>query len=417
MQLKTILNRVHKHKSFVYGASRLVETGDKPILEVEIRPRVGNCGVCSGCGRPRPGYDRLPLRRFEFVPLWGMKTFLLYAPRRVSCPDCGIKVEQMPWAAGKSPLTVAYAWFLAGWARRLSWKEVATVFHTSWDNVFNAVEMAVAWGRAHRDLSHIQSIGVDEIAWQRGHHYLTLVYPIDSSCKRLLWIGKDRRVKTLLRFFRWFGKERSQCLRFVCSDMWQPYLKVIAKKAGQAIHVLDRFHIMAHMSKAIDEIRAQEAHELKAQGEEPVLTKTRWLLLKRPDHLSEKQTSRLAELLRHNLKTVRGYLLKEEFQRFWDCPSVESARGFLDEWCTRALRSKLGPMKRVAKMLRHHRDRILNGFRAKGRFSSSVVEGFNTKAKLTTRKAFGFRTSYALEIALYHALGNLPEPSVTHRFF
>ncbi|WP_419593163.1 ISL3 family transposase, partial [Thiolapillus sp.] len=193
------------------------------------------------------------------------------APRRVECPSCGIRVEQMPWAMGKRPLTRAYGWFLASWARRLSWKETAEVFRTSWESVFRSVEMAVEWGRAHQDLSGMQAIGIDEIAWKKGHKYLTLVYQIDAHCKRLLWIGKERKTKTLLRFFRWFGAERSQQLRYICSDMWKPYLKVIAKKAGQAVHVLDRFHIMAHFSKALDEVRAGEVKELKAKGYEPVL--------------------------------------------------------------------------------------------------------------------------------------------------
>lgn len=118
-----------------------------------------------------------------------------------------------------------------------------------------------------------------------------MVYQIDEHAKRLLWISKDRQVKTLLRCFRSFGPERSRALCFICSDMWKPYLKVIAKKAGQALHVLDRFDIMSHMSKAIDEVRAQEAKTLQARGYEPVLTKTRWLLLKRPENLSEKQES------------------------------------------------------------------------------------------------------------------------------
>jgi transposase len=417
MQIKTILNRVQKFKSFVYGSVRWIETGPVPALEVDVLPRANSRGVCSGCGRYRPGYDRLPLRHFEFVPLWGMKVFLVYAPRRVACPDCGVKVERMPWAIGKSPLTEAYAWFLAAWAKKLAWQSVAEAFHTSWDTVFNAVEMAVGWGRAHIDLSGVLSIGIDEIAWQEGHRYVTLVYQIDNHCKRLLWIGKKRTVKTLLSFFRWFGKDRSQSLRFVCSDMWKPYLKVVAKKAGHTLHVLDRFHIMAHLSKAIDEVRAQEVRELKTQGEEPVLTKTRWLLLKRPGNLSEKQTSRLSDLLKHNLKTVRSYLLKEEFQRFWGYRSPAWARCFLDEWCARVMRSQLEPMKRVAKMLRNHRELILNWFRAQGQLSSGVVEGFNTKAKLTTRKAFGFRTYHSLEIALYHTLGALPEPQFTHKFF
>ena len=259
----------------------------------------------------------LPARRFEFVPLWGIAVFLVYAMRRVACPRCGVKVETVPWAAGKHQLTDTYAWFLARWAGRLSWKEVAEVFQTSWEKVFRSVDMAVEWGRAHQELSGVRAIGIDEVAWQRGPRFLTLVYQIDAGCRRLLWVGQERRVKTLLGFFRWFGPARSAQLRFICSDMWRPYLTVIAKKAAGAIHVLDRFHIMAKMSKALDEVRAQESKALVAKGYEPVLKHTRWLLLKRPENLSEKQEPKLAELLQYNLRSVRAYLLKEDFQFFW----------------------------------------------------------------------------------------------------
>ena len=186
MQLKTILNRVLHHSAFVYVAERLVDTCAGPVVEVQLRARANSRPRCRCCERPGPGYDTLAQRRFEFVPLWGIKVFFLYAPRRVNCVRCGVHVEALPWAVGKHRLTTAYAWFLARWAKRLSWKEVAEVFQTSWDNVFHAVEMAVNWGRAHQDLSAITAIGVDEVQWQRGHRYLTLVYQIDTHCKRLL---------------------------------------------------------------------------------------------------------------------------------------------------------------------------------------------------------------------------------------
>ena len=327
-----------------------------------------------------------------------------------------MRVETVPWAEGKHHLTTTYAWFLARWAKRLSWTEVAEAFRTTWEHVFHSVEMAVTWGRDHCDLTGITAIGIDEIQWQRGHKYLTLVYQLDAGRKRLLWLGPDRKVKTLLRFFRWLDKDRAAALRFICSDMWTPYLRVVAKKAGHALHILDRFHIMSHMSKAIDEVRAKEARDLKAHGYAPVLKHTRWLLLKRPEHLTEKQEPRLAELLRYNLRSVRSYLLREDFQFFWTYVSPTWAGRFLDRWCTRTLRSQIEPMKKVARMLRSHRELLLNWFRAKGTISNGTVEGFNNKAKLTTRRAFGFRTYRAVEIALYHTLGALPEPETTHRF-
>ena len=416
MQIKTILNRLEKHQSFVYGEVRLHEERGRLTLDVELRARANGRPKCSGCAHPRPGYDTLAPRRFEFVPLWGIAVYFVYAMRRVECPTCGVVVEAVPWGNGKHSATTTYAWFLARWAKRMSWSEVAEAFQTSWDRVFGAVEMAVHWGLEHRDLDGVRSIGIDEVLWRKGYGFLTVVYQIDQGLRRLLWVGEDRTTKTLLRFFRWFGPERSTQLRFICSDMWKPYLMVIAHKASGAIHVLDRFHIMAHMSKAIDEVRAKEAKRLKAAGYEPVLTGTRFCLLKRPENLTERQEIKLAELLRYNLGAVRAYLLKEDFQFFWDYVSPAWAGKFLDRWCTRALRSRLDPMKRVARMLRNHRELILNWFRARGQISAGAVEGLNNKLKVTTRKAYGFRTFKALEIALYHTLGHLPEPQSTHRF-
>ena len=124
------------------GAVRFADARQR--LEVAVRERANSRPICSGCGRPGPGYDRLPERRYEFVPLWALAVFLVYAPRRVDCPRCGVKVERVPWAEGKSQLTTSYRWFLASWAKLLPWQQVANVFHTSWQSVYRSVEMAVA---------------------------------------------------------------------------------------------------------------------------------------------------------------------------------------------------------------------------------------------------------------------------------
>ena len=416
MQLKTILNRVERYKSFVYGEPRWVDDTLRLAIEVPIEPRSNGRPICSGCQKPRPGYDRLTPRRFEFVPLWQIAVVFVYALRRVDCPSCGVVVEQVPWATGKSHLTKTYRWFLADWARRLSWKEVATVFHTTWEHVRDSVRHAVTWGLVHRDLADVEAIGVDEIQWQRGHHYLTLVYQIDAGCRRLLWIGRERTEESLRRGLELLGESFCSGLRFVCSDLWRPYLTVLAEQAGAAIHVLDRFHIMKQLNKASDEVRAAEARRLKQDGYEPVLKHSRWCLLKRPENLTDKQTVKLAEVLRYNLQSVRAHLHREDFQRFWEYQSPAWAGKFLDEWCTRVMRSRLEPMKRVARSLRTHRSLLLNWFRAKGTISAGIVEGLNNKAKLTMRKSYGFREYETIELALYHQLGNLPQPEFTHRF-
>jgi transposase len=416
MQLQTIMNHVTNYKPFVFGEAHWEKKADRSVLRVQMKARANGQPRCSGCQRRRPGYDRLRERTWDFVPLWQIAVLLVYAPRRVDCPQCGVVVEQLPWSDGKSRQTREYRLFLARWARRLSWQEVANIFHSSWDSVYRAVQYVVSYGLVHRDETGVEAIGVDEIQYQRGHKYLTLVYQIDAGRRRLLWIAQDRTTQALERFFDTLGQQVLPTLKFVCSDMWRPYLDVIAQRAGKAVHVLDRYHIMARMNKAIDKVRAGEARRMKADGYEPVLKHSRWCLMKRPAHLTSKQVVKLRELMQYNLATMRAYLQREEFQRFWMYRSAAWAGKFLDDWITRTLRSRLDPMKTVARSLRAHRELLLNWFRAKGEISAGIVEGFNNKAKLTMRKSYGFRSDRAIETALYHSLGDLPEPKSTHEF-
>jgi|GEM_PF-1746357 len=185
MQLKTVLNRVHKVNGFVYGKAEFA--GER--IEVEVHPRKGSGPICSGCGERGPGYDVLERRAWEFVPLWAISVVLLYAMRRVDCKRCGVKVEQVPWGDGKRHVTRAYAVFLSQWARRLSWKEVSEIFQTSWQTVYRSVAWVVAYGLKHRSLEGVTAIGVDEVQFRKGHDYLTVVYQINAGCRRLLWVG------------------------------------------------------------------------------------------------------------------------------------------------------------------------------------------------------------------------------------
>ena len=250
---------------------------------------------------------------------------------------------------------------------------------------------------------------MDEIQYAKGHKYLTLVYQIDLGITRLLWVGKERTIESFQGFFTTIGEELTSKIVFVCSDMWEPYLKVIREKCSEALHILDRFHIVAKMNKALDEVRAEESRRMHREGRLPVLKKSRWLLLKREENLVNEQRFRLRDLLRYNLKTVRAYLLKEAFQQLWDYNSVAWAGKFLDEWCRQTMRSRIDPMKKIARSLRQHRDLILNYFRPKKLIFSGVVEGLNNKAKVSMRKSYGFRTFRVLEMALYHSLGKLSE--------
>lgn len=419
LEVKTILNRIQHFVGFVYQDVRLCRSKGKLRIEARIEPHGGLRARCSECRRPAPGYDRLPERSWLFVPLWGIVTWFLYAPRRVECPEHGVVVEHIPWSEGKRPITTAMMGFLARWARHLSWRQTARSFQTSWEAVYRSVEWFVQWGLARRQLQGVEAIGVDEIHWgqgKRAEQFLTVIYQIDRHCRRLLWVGRRRTQATLRRGLAALGPEVVAGLRFVCSDMWRAYLTVIAAQIPQALHVLDRFHITLHLNQAVDQVRRAESGRLHGRPRAAKLKHLRWKLLRRGSRVRGRAKQRLYGLLRSKLATGRAWMLKETFQDFWRYRAVSWAAAFLDVWCTRALRSRLEPMRRVARMLRTHEELLLNWFRAKGEISTGVVEGLNNKIRVVTRRSYGFRTYDAMEIALYHTLGRLPEPESTHSF-
>jgi len=424
LHVKTILNAIQHFPGFVYEDIRLERQRDGRPRQISITVVAHGSmpAKCSRCQQVAPGYDRLPERSWLFVPLWGIVTWLVYAARRVHCPEHGVVVEQVPWSDGKRPVAIAMMCFLSRWARRLSWRETARAFGTSWECVFRSVEWFVEWGLAHRKLENVHSIGVDEIHWGRSKgadSFLTVIYQIDGHCRRLLWVGKRRTQATLRRGLAALGEEVVSGLRFVCSDMWRPYLNVIAEKAGQALHVLDRFHITTHLNQAVDQVRRAESGRLRASASAQAdrLKNMRWKLLRRGSRVRGNARHQLNNLVASKLATARAWILKETFQPFWRYRSTTWAGYFLSVWTERALRSRLEPMKRVARMLRSHEDLLLNWFRAKGEISSGAVEGLNNKIRVVTRRSYGFRTYKAMQIALYHNLGRLPEPEEsTHKF-
>lgn len=355
-------------------------------------------------------------REFEFIPIWNIPVFLSYTMRRVNCPTCGIIVEAVPWAQGKNTYCDVYRHFLASWARRLSWKETAACFQTSWDNIRRSVKWVVDFGLKHRDLDGINAIGVDEVTYSKGHCYMTLIYQIDSGFRRLLGVVKDRDTSSLTGFFESLGAERCAKIKVVCSDMWKPYLNVIATMLPAALNVLDRFHIAKKLLEAVDEVRRQEVRTLAAEGYEPILGNSRYCFLKRPRNFTAKQAVKLGELLKYNLKTVRAWMLKESFDAFWQYNNPRWARWYLRKWCNRAMRSQLEPMKKFVRTLRNHEELLMNYFKSNKHYNSGIVEGLNLRINLCMRKAYGYRSFELLQTTLLHTLGKLPEPKFTHKF-
>lgn len=416
MLVKTLLNHVEGYKGFVYEDVKLVVEEGAEHIAVRVRARKGTRCTCSGCGRRRRVYDHQSERRFSFVPIWGIPVILLYTMRRADCRDCGAKVESVPWATGKSPISRSLALYLADWAKQLSWKDVARRFGVNWQQVYDSVRYVVEWGLANRDVSGVTAIGIDEVQFGKGHQYLTVVYQLCGDVRRLLYVGQRREKATLNAFLDEMGQEWCDGIKYVCTDMWKAYLTVVGERLSKALNILDRFHIVKLLNEAVDEVRKQEAAKLRKEGVD-LLKGMKYAFLKRPENLTENQEKQLNYALSKRwLATARAYLWKEKFQLFWGYESPGWARRYLKKWCKGAMHSRLEPMKKFVGTVRRHEELMMNWFEARKIYSSGAVEGMNRKLNLITRRAYGYRSYDVLKVALFHTLGHLPEPDMAHRF-
>lgn len=359
------------------------------------------CGVC-GLGSLKPCTGR-PSRRWIDLPLREQRLLLEYAPCRVRCPRCGLRVERIPWAARWQRCTRALARAVAQLARRLSWRETAEYFGLDWKTVAAVVQQAVVRGLGRRRWRPLHVIGIDEVSRSKGQRYLTLVYDLER--RRLVWLGENRDATTMQRFFDWLGRRRARSIRVVCCDMWAIYLAAVREQLPQAGLVFDRFHVVQHLNRALDEVRRTLWRTLSG-AEKSAFKHTRWLWLKNPWNLQPREQRRLSALCRRNLPIVRAYLLKEAFQRFWDYRYPGWAVPYLRHWLWWAAHSRLKPFQEFARRIRKHLDGILAW--TKLRVANGALEGMNNKIKLVSHRAYGFRKVATYEIAIWHACGDLP---------
>src|SRR6516162_3773315 len=366
--------------------------------------RLLRCGVCRQ--RCLEVHDIRPEREWRDLSMRKLPLKLRYRPRRVECPRCGVRVEDFPWAEPWARVTTALSHAVAVLARELSWKGTAREYGLNWKSVATMVKRAVQYGLEHRKRPPVHAIGIDEVSRRKGQVYLTVVYDLERRV--LLWVGEDRTEEAVKKFFNQeLGKRRCATLQVVCLDMWAAYVNLVREHAPQARILFDRFHIVKHLQKAVDEVRRSEVRRLTGQ-EKTTFKSTRWLLLKNPWNLTSEQKERLSTLVRWNSPIVRAYYLKESFQLFWDYKQEKRAQDLLSKWMNSAMRSRLEPFKKFVHMLRSHLDGILPW--TKLHLSNGAVEGMNNKIKSISHRSFGFRKAQYFIAAIYHCCARLPLP-------
>lgn len=359
------------------------------VIGVAVR---GSCR-CSRCGRKRPGYDALGMRRWRHLDFGGWEVYLEAQLRRVQCRRCGIVVEQVSWADPSSRFTRPFEELVAWLAQRSDKTKITHELRIAWRTVGRIVERVVARHREPIDWSKVTGIAIDELSYRKGQHYLTLVSDLDSS--RVLWSREGRSAATLEEFFAKIGPEACARIRHAAIDMCEAYAKAIRKWLPHATLIYDRFHVQQLASKAMDEVRRSEWRQVRGTDAADGIKHLRWALLRNPWNVTPSEDERLSVLPRKNRKIWRGYLLKEALAGIYrQLYTPPWARRRFQEWLAWALRSRLEPFRKVARTIKRCLDGVLAYFETG--YTTSRAEGMNTKARLATRQAFGFRSAEAV---------------------
>ena len=403
MLIETFIRKQLRLKA--HTVTKVEERAEEMIVYIDrLGRRLLRCGVCRH--RCREVHSVRKERQWRDLAMRKLPLKLRYCPRRVECPRCGVRVEDFPWAEPWARVTTSLSNAVARLAQDLSWQATARQYGLNWKSVATIVKRAVKFGLENRPRPPVHVIGIDEVSRRKGQVYLTVVYDLERRV--LLWVGEDRTEEAVRQFFtEEMGRRRCQTLRVVCMDMWAAYANLVRAHAPQAQILFDRFHIVKHLNEAVDAVRRELWRQLTAK-ERAEFKGTRWLLLKNPWNLTPAQNERLSTLVRWNSPLVRAWYLKESFQLFWSYQQPKRAKDFLEKWMHSAMRSKLEPFKKFARMLRSHLDGVLAW--TKHRVSNGAVEAMNNKIKSISHRSFGFRTAENFIAAIYHGCARLPLP-------
>lgn len=340
---------------------------------------------CSRCGQMVfDRYDRTR-HRIRDLNVFELQTYLVLDKWRIHCPTCGVRVEDLGFAAPYSRYTRRFEDLVARLCEKLPVADVAELMGMDWKTVKDIDKRALKRTFANPDYSGLRLLSIDEIAYKKHHKYLTLVLDLERT--RVVWVGKGRRQATLEAFFDEIGEEAAHGIVSIAIDMWDPYIAAIHSHAPQAQIVFDKFHVISNYSKVIDKVRVEEFKKAEAE-DKPVLRGTRYLLLKNQEKLSPEQLGRLEELrsLNQNLNTV--YLLKDDLKRLWECKKRKEATCLLTQWTQAAEDSGIQPLMKFAKTLNRYAYGLLN--HCDHPINNGQIEGLNNKIKVIKRRCYGF---------------------------
>ena len=376
-------------------------------LHLSVKPYKNGCR-CPDCGRRgRIVHRTKRFRRWEDITVMGLKVVLLYAPKAIQCPTHGRVQEDIPWASALSRITYRLEWRICALCQIMTQKAAAKLLQMASSTLSDLLHRTIQRTRQGYKIRGLVTVGVDEISYRKGRKFATIVYDLDRS--RVLWVGKGKSRATLDQFFdQCLSQGQKSRIRWASCDMSLAYTEGIKHHCPNASLVIDRFHVVKALNEAVDTVRKEQWRELDTDGRKAIKG-LRWLLAMRADNRTKGNTRFLNNLRKANHRIYRAWVLKDEFQHFWEYTYRGSAEKFLKSWITSALKSRIPSLRTFVETLRKHFDDILPFIDR--HLTNAVGEGLNRIIKIVKNRASGYRGLDNFSDMIYLTVGSLDIPA------
>ncbi len=376
-------------------------------LHLGVKPYKNGCR-CPKCGLRGPiirmGNDT---RTWTDIAVFGMRIFLHYAPKEIDCPTHGRIQEEIPWAAVQARVTYRLEFRVCALSQIMTQKAASEILKMPTSTLSDILHRVITRTRASHKIRGLVTLGVDEIAYCKGQSYATIVYDLDRSC--VVWVGKGKGRATIDEFFTTqISEHQRKGITWASCDMSRAYTEAIKHHCPNARLVIDRFHVVKALNEAVDAVRKEEWHSLKGDARK-VIKGLRWLLGMSLRNRSPSQTRLLNELRNSNRRIHRAWVLKDEFEHFWNYRYVGSATSFLKSWMTAALKSRIPSLKTFVATLKVHQENILSFIQRP--LTNAVGEGINRIIKIVKNRASGFHTLASFADLIFLTVGDLDIPA------
>ena len=361
-------------------------------LTLWIRRKRGNRKLeCSGCGRKFTEIYDTQERAVRDLPWSSYAATVWVETYRVKCPECGVRREKVPLLPSKAPFSSRFEDAVGLACEMASVRQVARQFKLPASTV-RAIDLRYLerWNAARRKPA-LRLMGVDEIFLGKKQKFLTVVCNLETG--EPLWFGRERKKESLDGFFQTLSSRQKRAIEAACVDMWEPFRLSLEQAVPQCRIIYDKFHIMQHANRAVDEVRRAEFFRKGGQMREVVKGK-RWLLLTRWVHLDTDKKSQLNQLFALNRKIMKAYLLKESLDQMWNYTYERSMLRYLEGWIAQLRWQRLEPFRRLSKMLLDHVEGVLNYCRIK--VPMGMVEAVNGNIKSLLRRGRGYKNLHYL---------------------